>query len=194
MGAPRRSHRVTEHPLYNTWLRMRRRCHSPGDDSYPRYGARGIRVCERWHTFANFVSDVGVKPSSKHTLDRIDVNGDYEPGNVRWATQTDQARNTRFNVKLTHGGRTQCVSAWASEFGLDRKTLASRIETGWPIGVALSTPAGADNKSRERIPKSEYDAIQALWRTGMRNIDIARKYGVAPSLICRIIRPIRRSA
>lgn len=80
---------------YVAWLRMNQRCNCPGHDSYPHYGGRGIAICERWRTFENFLEDMGPKPSPKHSLDRRDVNGNYEPGNCRWATSAEQARNKR---------------------------------------------------------------------------------------------------
>lgn len=181
--------------LWNTWKRMIERCCNPKDTNYARYGGRGITVCARWRESSSaFFDDMGPKPSPDLTLDRIDNDGPYEPANCRWATRREQTRNKRTNVRLTHNGRTQCVVDWAREHGLDPKTLASRLKMGWSMERALSTPAGDDNASRERIPKTEYETIRALWRAGMRNIDIAKKYGVTQPLICRITRPIRRSA
>jgi hypothetical protein len=80
--------------IYNRWQNMRRRCYDPNNISYPYYGARGITVCERWHSFANFFADMGNPPRGK-SLDRINVNGNYEPGNCRWASIFEQARNKR---------------------------------------------------------------------------------------------------
>lgn len=82
-------------PEYNSWTAMRQRCNNPNTNSYKNYGARGIKVCERWNTFAQFFADMGQKPSERHSLDRINVYGDYEPSNCRWATPEEQARNQR---------------------------------------------------------------------------------------------------
>ena len=83
------------HPLYGTWVKMRSRCNNPNDGDFKYYGARGIQVCDRWESFWNFAADVGSKPSPEHTLDRIDNDSDYRPGNVRWATPAEQAKNRR---------------------------------------------------------------------------------------------------
>jgi hypothetical protein len=83
------------HPLYKTWEGMNRRCTSLNDTAYQRYGDRGIRVCDRWRDFAAFIADMGEKPSRTHSLDRINNDGNYEPGNVRWATPKEQAQNRR---------------------------------------------------------------------------------------------------
>ncbi|MDE1138152.1 MAG: hypothetical protein PW999_00565 [Paraburkholderia tropica] len=119
---------------------MRSRCTNPGDISYQRYGARGISVCERWDNFENFLADMGPRPTNSHSLEREDNNGNYEPGNCRWATAIEQSRNTRRNRMLTFDGRTQCVAKWADEIGIHRLTLQRRLRLGWSVEKTLSTP------------------------------------------------------
>lgn len=93
-----------QHPLYKAWVNMKTRCINPNSTGYEDYGGRGIRICQRWmDSFENFLEDMGEKPSPMHTLDRIDVNGDYCPGNCRWATQTTQSRNQRISKKNKSG-------------------------------------------------------------------------------------------
>jgi hypothetical protein len=88
-------------PEYRAWLKMRERCLNPNTEMFPAYGGRGIKICERWKSFENFYLDMGRKPSRNYSLDRVDVDGDYEPGNCRWATANDQARNKRNNTLTT---------------------------------------------------------------------------------------------
>lgn len=137
------------HPLYCIWGSMKARCYRAKTEMYPLYGGRGIRVCDSWlHSFPAFLADVGERPTPKHQLERKDNNGHYEPGNVRWATSTEQGRNKRSNVILTFKGKTQCVSAWAEEIGLNPMTLGYRIRAGWPVEEALTRPSDSTQRLR----------------------------------------------
>lgn len=127
-------------PEYVSWLGMFTRCRDTRSVGYKHYGGRGITICERWEEFDNFLFDMGHKPSSKHSIDRIDVDGDYSPENCRWATQTEQHNNKRNNRLLTVDGKTQSISMWASEVGVSRATLFSRLHLGWPLDVSLLQP------------------------------------------------------
>jgi hypothetical protein len=107
-------------PEYRSWQLMLGRCYRKNNHKYPKYGAVGIIVCERWrHSFENFFSDMGEKPSNIHTLDRFPNNkGNYEPGNVRWATPKEQSGNIITNRWLEHDGRKMIMSDWARELGI----------------------------------------------------------------------------
>lgn len=98
--------RVIDIPEYNSWKAMCRRCCSPEADAYPYYGGRGVKVCAEWReSFSVFLTDMGPRPSVDHSLDRIDVNGDYTPDNCRWADRQTQMRNTRTHHTNTSGRR-----------------------------------------------------------------------------------------
>jgi len=121
---------------------MKKRCRGP-HRSFHLYGGRGVTVCSRWESFENFLADMGPRPSPKHSIDRIDSGGNYEPGNCRWATRAEQSRNTRRNVLLTFGGQTMCLEDWASQRKMRPHVLGSRIRRGWSIERALTVPVGA---------------------------------------------------
>ena len=126
---------------YRTWDIMIQRCTNPKCSTFYKYGARGITVCERWGTFVNFLADMGERPSSAHTIDRFpNQAGNYEPGNCRWATTKQQARNVKSNWLITHKGRTQCLAEWAEEAGMRPVTLAWRLRAGWDMERALTRP------------------------------------------------------
>lgn len=125
---------------YATWAAIRSRCVN-GPERNVNYGNRGIRVCERWGSFENFNADMGARPSSKHSIERIDVNGDYCPENCKWATPTEQLRNRRDTVYLTHGGKRAPLAQWAEELGINYVTLHARVTRyGWSAERALTTP------------------------------------------------------
>lgn len=125
---------------YITWCAMKRRCLSKTATQYGHYGGRGIAVCDRWLSFGNFLFDMGDKPNGM-TLERNDTNGNYEPSNCRWATRKEQCNNRRNNVVATFNGKTQTITAWAYEFGLeDGRPIFCRIYKGWTMERALSTP------------------------------------------------------
>lgn len=139
-------------PTYNTWVNMIGRCTRPYHHGFARYGAQGVTVCDRWLTFSNFLADMGERPV-KTTLDRLDGARGYEPGNCRWATIQEQQGNTRSNVMATHDGRTQCVSAWARELGMNKDTLADRLKRGWG-DTAFTVPVNLGNRIKPRQTKA----------------------------------------
>lgn len=151
LGAERRRAATTTHgharkgqrtPEYRTWIDMIDRCERTTHVSYPHYGGRGIRVCQEWRaSFERFLADVGHKPSATHSIERNDVNGHYEPGNVRWATRREQHRNTRRSMKLTIDGRTAVLIDWAKESPASMETIRRRVLAGWPHKAAVFTPA-----------------------------------------------------
>jgi hypothetical protein len=127
---------------YRVWVGIRKRCLNPNDNLYPHYGGRGIRICERWlNSYEAFLEDVGRSPSEKLTLDRIDNDGDYEPGNVRWTTRTEQARNTRRNRRIEFRGEVRVLAEWAERLGIPYKVLHGRINKhGWSVERAFTSP------------------------------------------------------
>lgn len=133
---------MAAHPLYSTWRHMIDRCENPKDDSYYWYGARGISICAEWrNSFAAFVQYLGPKPSSEHTIDRIDNDGNYEPGNVRWATREQQNRNKRNNHWIEIAGRNLLQADWAKIGGMLDGTLHTRVKVfGWDPEKAVTTP------------------------------------------------------
>ena len=132
------SHGASRSNLYAIWRGMLTRC-SPkcSPRSIGRYYGRGIRVCSRWLTFENFRADMGERPSPEHSIDRIDGNGNYEPGNCRWATKAEQANNSSWNHVVHCRGKAQTVSQWAAEIGVKPNTLIYRLRRGISPDEAL---------------------------------------------------------
>lgn len=111
-------------PEYAVWVAMRQRCHNPKSQNYRHYGGRGIKICERWDSFKNFIEDMGRRPDGKYSLDRIDVNGNYEPSNCRWATPTQQSVNRRDIKNLTgHRGIRKKYHRYQARITVDYKEI-----------------------------------------------------------------------
>lgn len=139
-----RAQRSTKHgkhgaPIYRVWNAMTQRCGNPNDRHYADYGGRGIAVCAEWLEFSKFYEYVGDQPPNM-TLDRIDNDRGYEPGNVRWVTRKVQSRNTRVTTMLAFGGRTQSLDDWADELGVSRERIRGRLRRGWDVAAALTSP------------------------------------------------------
>lgn len=125
------SRRGAQSPEFRVWQQMISRCERPSARSFPLYGGRGIRVCEEWrHDFAAFLAHVGPRPSDGHSIDRINNDGNYEPGNCRWATAREQSANKRNTTRITAFGETLTVTEWSERTGIPRVTIASRIAKG----------------------------------------------------------------
>lgn len=145
------THGLTSHPLYQRWSGMIARCEDPNNSGYPNYGGRGIRVCESWRkSFKAFLDNMGEPPTPKHTLDRIDNDGDYEPNNCRWVTGKQNSRNTRKNRLIEFRGETLALVEWGERLGIAPKTLHARIMVfGWGIEKAFTTPVAPWNRASE---------------------------------------------
>jgi hypothetical protein len=113
---------------------MKKRCLDRDYRRFDRYGGRGITVCPEWiDSFESFLSDMGPRPSPDHSLDRRDNDGNYEPGNCRWATLKEQRRNTAANHLVTAFGETKTLAEWSESTGIERSKMAYRIKVGWPM-------------------------------------------------------------
>lgn len=137
-----------KHPLYLTWQNMVARCKNAKNDNYGRYGARGIKVCERWLVFENFVADMSPRPEG-YTLDRIDNNKGYSPENCKWATQSTQCRNTERNVFIEYKGRRQVLTDWSRELGISAERIRQRMRRGksFEESITMHRMARADSKT-----------------------------------------------
>ena len=128
-------------PEYKVWREMTQRCTNRNHKNWEHYGGRGVSVCDRWRVFENFLADVGNRPSAHHTLDRYpDNSGNYEPGNVRWATRKDQTRNRRETRTVTMDGQTRPLAEWCEILDVPYKRVESRLRLGWTAEAALKEP------------------------------------------------------
>ena len=136
LGQTSLTHGMTGTSAYNRYSTAKQRCQNPKNHKYAIYGGRGIKFL--YESFEEFFADLGDPPPG-HSLERIDNDGHYEPGNCRWATPADQNNNRRDNVIVSAFGRTRTLPAWAREFHIRRKLVWQRIKNGWPAEKALMT-------------------------------------------------------
>jgi hypothetical protein len=120
-------------PEYNSWSGMKDRCLNPNNHRWHRYGGRGISIDPSWLSFAQFLSDMGPRPSLRHSIERRDNDGNYEPGNCYWATPIQQQNNMRQNVRIEFEGKTQTIAQWARETGLNPGTIRARLRRKWAL-------------------------------------------------------------
>lgn len=126
---------------YRSWRMMIQRCHNSKHTHFSFYGGRGITVCQQWrNSFERFLADMGLRPSSKHSIERRDNNGNYEPENCRWATRKEQMRNMRRNRLVTFDGETMCLSEWTEKLRFPRNLLKYRLDSGMSVEAAITTP------------------------------------------------------
>lgn len=141
-GCSRVAHGASKSDVYAIWKAMRQRCQNPKAAGFENYGGRGIKVFPAWdEDFEVFAAYVGPRPSKGHTIDRIDNAEDYKPGNVKWATWQEQHANKRTTTNLFAFGKTQPLSRWAEEYGVNLRTLHNRVYRGKvPLELALTSP------------------------------------------------------
>lgn len=172
MDVIRKEKRVIREPLYHIYAGIRSRCYSKKDPSYHNYGGRGIKMCDEWrsdfYSFQNWAFDNGYKKGL--WIDRIDNDGNYEPGNCRWTTAKVQQRNKRTNINATIHGETKCLTEWAEEYDIKPCTILRRWELGWR-GEELLKPVDAT--------RSHGQSIKAWWDAHLEEIEkkIKRKRG-----------------
>lgn len=141
-----KTHGMTKTGTFKSWESMKQRCLNPKAQSYESYGGRGIKICDRWvNSFSNFFEDMGERPDGT-TLERKEVNGNYEPSNCRWATRSEQQRNKSNSVFIEWNGIVKCAADWAEQVGISSKIICGRIAAGWTVEDALTKP---NRKSRK---------------------------------------------
>ena len=173
-------------PEYYVWIGVKTRCLNKKEAGYKHYGGRGILICDRWKdSFDNFLHDMGKRPSPKHSIERLDVNGNYEPGNCVWATKSQQVLNTRANKRYTHDGITLTIIEWENRVGLSRNSLRVRVERGWSFEDAIRIPTGGKRPGVKRkkgkvLTRDEVRAIRSATGTIKTISDI---FGVSQSCV-----------
>jgi hypothetical protein len=178
-SASNAKHYLSRSREYRIWTGMKSRCYSKSRNCYANYGARGIKVCERWlNSFENFLADMGPRPSPKHSIDRIDNDGDYSPSNCRWATPKQQLRNTRTNRILVFRGKSLSVAQWAEDTGLSTNTLHERLLRGWSVEKTLTHPYRQRKLSNSDIQAIREKFADSGGRLGILS-DLSKRYGVS---------------
>lgn len=129
--------RLSRSPTYKSWMKMKERCTNPNAMQWKWYGGRGIKVCDRWRTFSSFLEDMGPRPSLDYTIDRIDSDGDYEPGNCRWATRAEQINNQKKTIWVVINGEPMTLRDACRQRGIKFSTAYDRMSRGHSVEYAL---------------------------------------------------------
>lgn len=157
------THECSKHKLYSRWQGMMIRCYNPDNPKYPRYGGRGIKVCKRWHNPKNFITDMGNLPSKNYSLDRVNVHGDYEPSNCRWATQKTQQNNRENNRIVTAFGLTLSAVKWHERTGIPAKIILQRLDRNqWTPEMAVGITVDEANNLREFFGRKNPLAVTVI--------------------------------
>ena len=169
------------------WYAMISRCHNPKNKSYRWYGARGITVCDEWQrSMSAFFQYMGKKPTSQHSLDRIDGTKGYEPGNVRWATKLQQARNQCTNRIVEAFGEKLCVSEWAVRIGIPSATIIRRLDLNWAPEHALTKRSYERGSGNAKLTLAQVAEIRRRYEQGERSGLLAAEFSVNQSAILRL--------
>ena len=172
--------------VYRAWGNAKQRCVNPKDSQYKNYGARGITMDPKYDRFEAFYKDVGDPPTQEHTLERIDNNKNYEPGNLRWATRSEQARNKINSRYLELNGVIKGLPDWCDEYKIARSVVRNRLRLGWNIQEALCTPL----ITRYKKPPPKRTGLRRLFRIG-EDVRSFRQwflhYGITPQRFIRRI-------
>lgn len=175
-------------PEYWAWINMVSRCSNENRSDYPHYGGRGIRVAAIWlghGGFERFLEHLGRRPSSQHSIDRIDNDCGYEPGNVRWASRGEQSRNRRSVRLIEYEGRSMSIADWARERGLDERLIRQRLNRGWSAASALQPPKPLCRRGWS-LSQADRDQIAQQVQTGASHKCVARSFGISPTTVRRI--------
>ena len=139
-------HRMSKTPEYKAWQQMKDRCFNLNHPRYSNWGGRGITVCDRWLNFKNFLADMGSRPSSKHSLNRIDNDSDYCPDNCKWSTRVEQQNNTRYNRLITIKNETKTIAQWAEKMSISHQVIRDRLKLKWSEFDAVMIPVRQYNR------------------------------------------------
>jgi hypothetical protein len=141
-------------PEYKAWDSIKQRCFNPADKAWEWYGGRGITMCPEWREdFAAFLAHIGERPTARHSIDRINGDRGYEPGNVRWANWNEQANNRKNNRIVIWNGRQMTMKQAADAAGMPYKSVKGRVQTGWDVIKALTTPLNMNKVNAKRNPR-----------------------------------------